>query len=102
MDPLRANKPSAPIGYSEEDDPYAIAPPSSHPEAISDPLVDSFDRSSRVFEANPKIAPPSLSSFNSVALDPAPAYKSEEQVVIQITELSVGKHVAYSIKVSSI
>lgn len=81
MDPLGADRRSAPIGYSADEDPYAI--PADRPNSL-------------LFEGGPKMTPPSLSSFASVALD-APAAMREE-VVIQITETALGKHVTYSIK----
>ena len=81
MDPLGAHSRPAPIGYSAEDDPYAT--PIDRP-------------SSLLLESGLKMTPPSLASFASVSLEAPASFR--EEVVIQITEIALGKHVTYSIK----
>ena len=81
MDPLNAERNSAPIGYDEEDDPYVVA--ADRPNSL-------------LFESGHKLAPPTMASFASVSLEGSSAMR--EEVVIQITETSMGKHVTYGIK----
>lgn len=80
MDPLDADRRSAPIGYSADDDPYAL--PVDRPNSL-------------LFESGSRLSPPALSTPSPIPVVASSPF--HEEVSIQITDASLGKHVIYRI-----